>query len=103
MKKVTRDNTNKKNIIDNIYGKIGLPTCYIEKIINDLILILTENTITKKILKIKNFGSFFLKKKNKRIGRNPKNKMYHEISERNVVTFKPSEELKKKLNSYVSR
>ena len=103
MKKVTRDNTKKKNIINNVYGEIGLPASYIQKIINDLIRILTESTITKKILKIKNFGTLKKKKKNKRIGRNPKNKKVHEISERNVVTFKPSEELKKKLNLYVPR
>ena len=52
----------------------------------------------------KNFGTFYLKKKSKRVGRNPKNKKIdHEISERNVVIFKPSELLKKKLNIHVGQ
>ena len=101
--KATRENTNKKDIVNNISERLGLPNAYIAEIFDDLILILISNSILKKKIKIKNFGTFFLKKKNKRIGRNPKSKIVHEISERNVVTFKPAEILKKKLNSYVRK
>ncbi|MBL6857434.1 MAG: HU family DNA-binding protein [Pelagibacteraceae bacterium] len=102
--KVIRENTHKKDIIKNIYRKIGLPNTYAAQILNDIINILTLNIITKKIIKIKNFGTFYLKKKSKRVGRNPKNKKIdHEISERNVVIFKPSELLKKKLNIHVGQ
>jgi integration host factor subunit alpha len=99
--KVIRDNTKKKNIVKNIFLKTGLPKTYINKIIDDLNLILISNIIFKKKIKIKNFGTFLLKKKNKRFGRNPRNKSDHEISERNVVTFKVSEDFKKKLNNNV--
>ena len=57
----------------------------------------------KSYLKIKNFGSFNLRKKNSRIGRNPKNKIDHEISERNVLTFKAADKLNKKVNSHVKK
>ena len=95
--KVTRDNTHKKNIINNIFNTTGLPASYAVNIVNDIISIISSNIITHKKIKIKNFGTFFLKKKNKRIGRNPKTKINYEISERNVVTFKPAEDFKKKL------
>lgn len=101
--KITRNNTQKKKIINNIFKETGLPSVYILKIVDDLISILKKNIYLKKKTKIKNFGTFFLIKKNKRIGRNPKDKINHEISERNVVTFKAADDLKKKLNFNVER
>ena len=98
-----RVNTHKKNIINNIFNKVGIPVNYANKLVDELILILISNIVIKKKLKIKNFGVFNLKKKKKRIGRNPKNKDIYEILERNVVTFKSSEELRKKLNPNVKR
>jgi|TARA_B110000881_G_scaffold111367_1_gene97766 nucleoid DNA-binding protein len=100
---VTRDNTHKKNIVNNIFKKVGLPSSYAAKLVNDLIIILITNLISKKKFKIKNFGTFDLKKKKKREGRNPKNKIIHEILERNIVTFKAAEKLKKKLNTDVKK
>ena len=54
--------------------------------------------LKNKKVKISNFGTFILKKKNKRIGRNPKTKEEKIISERNVILFKPSKELKNYIN-----
>ena len=62
--------------------------------INDIFNILIENLKNDKILKIKNFGTFKILNKNKRVGRNPKNNKLYEISERNVATFKTSNYLK---------
>ena len=99
--KVIRNNTHKKNIIDNIFNKIGLPSSYTAKIIDDIILILISGIVTKKIFKIKNFGTFSLRNKNKRKGRNPKSKKEYEITKRNVVIFKLVDSMKKKLNNDV--
>ena len=96
--KLSRVNTQKKIIINNIFKKTGLPANYLAEIVNELILSLTSNIISQKTFKIKNFGVFNLKKKNKRIGRNPKNKIKYEVLERNVIIFKAAEELKRKLN-----
>jgi integration host factor subunit alpha len=101
--RLSRDNTHKKNIINNIFNKIGLSSNYSSRIIDDLIFILISSIVIKKKIKIKNFGTFSLKEKKKRIGRNPKTKDIHEISERNVVTFKQADNLKKKLNTYARK
>ena len=95
--KLSRVNTQKKIIINNIFKKTGLPANYLAEIVNELILSLTSNIISQKTFKIKNFGVFNLKKKNKRIGRNPKNKINHEIIARNVLTFKAAAKLNKKV------
>ena len=51
-----------------------------------------------RIFELEKFGTFELRKKKSRLGRNPKTKEKKIISERNVVLFKPSKELKKKIN-----
>ena len=52
-----------------------------------------------KKVKISKFGTFILRKKKERIGRNPKTKESKIISERNVILFKPSKELKNFINT----
>ena len=98
MKIQSRDNTHKKDIVSNIFKKVGVPSVYGMKLIDDIILIMLSNVLIKKSFKIKNFGSFTLTKKKKRIGRNPKNEVNYEILERNVLTFKAANELKRKIN-----
>jgi len=53
----------------------------------------------EKELKISKFGTFSIRSKKQRIGRNPKTKEETIISERNVVLFKPSKEFKNLINS----
>ena len=50
------------------------------------------------IVKIAGFGTFKVRKKNKRMGRNPKTGIEAEISERRVVTYHASDKIKKRLN-----
>jgi len=103
MKTINRHNTQKKNIVYNIFNIVGIPSSYAAKIVDDLISILILNLRKKNYLKIKNFGSFILKKKRKRIGRNPKNKIIYEIVERKVLTFKAAVELSRKVNNAVQK
>jgi len=103
MATVNRDNTRKKDIAKNILANIGTSFIYASKIIDDLINILICNLFLNELIKIKNFGTFKVQKKNKRIGRNPKNKKNYEISERNIISFKTAEELKKKINNNVKK
>ena len=101
MFKIKRENIKKKDIVNDISKIIGVPNSFSDLIVKDIIKILISNLKKNSEIKIKNFGTFLLKKKLKRIGRNPKNKMEYEISSRNVVTFKTSKYLKKRLNLYV--
>jgi len=98
-----RNNLKKEDINKNITSAIGLPKIYSAKIINDIIQILIFNLKCNNKLKIKSFGSFSLQKKNKRTGRNPKNKEIFHISKRTVVLFKASENLKKIINKNASK
>ena len=93
-----RNNLTKKDIVKSVYMQIGFPKKVIDEIINDLIDLIINGIKSDKKLKISNFGTFTLRKKKSRIGRNPKTKEQRIIEERKVVLFKPSKEFKKFVN-----
>ncbi len=94
-----RQNLTKKEIINSIYMQLGYSKNLIENIFEDIFDILLETLKEKGKIKISNFGTFILRHKKSRIGRNPKTKKEAVISERNVVLFKPSKALKNKINN----
>ena len=94
-----RINLTKKDIIKSIYLQIGLSKKIIDLFLEDIIKILTNNIKENKKVKISSFGTFVVRNKKNRIGRNPKTKEEKKISERNVLLFKPSKELKKYINN----
>ena len=93
-----RNNLTKKDIVKSIYMQIGFPKKVIEEIINDLIDLIIDGIKKDKKLKISNFGTFIIKEKKRRIGRNPKTKEEKVVGERKVVLFKPSKDFKKFVN-----
>ena len=94
-----RINLTKKDIVNSIYMQIGFSKKISENLLEDVFQIILKNIISEKKVKISKFGTFTLRKKNKRIGRNPKTKEEKIITERNVILFKPSKELKEYINS----
>ncbi len=94
-----RTNLTKKEIVNSIYMQLGFSKNIIENLLEDFLTILLNELIKNKKVKIPNFGTFTLRYKKSRIGRNPKTLEKKIISERNVVLFKPSNELKKMINS----
>ena len=80
--------------------QIGFSKKISGELLEDILEIILENLNKYKKIKIKNFGTFSLRLKKSRIGRNPKTKEKKIISERNVVLFKPSKDFKNYINSY---
>tara|TARA_B100000029_G_C16748438_1_gene657232 strand:- start:131 stop:424 length:294 start_codon:yes stop_codon:yes gene_type:complete len=94
-----RQNLTKKEIINSIYMQLGYSKKLIENILEDMFEIILESLKEKGKVKISNFGTFILRYKKSRIGRNPKTKKEAVISERNVILFKPAKFLKNKINN----
>ena len=94
-----RQNLTKKEIINSIYMQLGYSKNLIENILEDIFEILLISLKEKGKVKISNFGTFILRFKKSRVGRNPKTKKQALISERNVILFKPSKFLKNKINN----
>ena len=94
-----RVNLTKKEIVNSIYMQIGFSKSIAEILLEDLLSIILSELIINKKVKIPKFGTFILRYKKSRMGRNPKTLEKKLISERNVVLFKPSKDLKKFINT----
>ena len=95
-----RKNIKRKDLIANVYLNIGFSKTISENIVYDIFNLFINNIISNNVLKISNFGNFIKKNKKQRIGRNHKTKEVKVISSRNVIIFKASNLLKKKINQY---
>ncbi len=94
-----RINLTKKDIVNLVYMQLGFSKQISENLIDEFFSLIVSNLIREKKIKISRFGTFSIRKKNSRIGRNPKTKEEKKISERNVVLFKPSKEFKELINT----
>ena len=80
--------------------QIGFSKKISEQLLEDILEIILGNLKKHKKIKISNFGTFSLRLKKSRLGRNPKTKEKNIITERNVVLFKPSKDFKNYINNY---
>ena len=94
-----RINLTKKEIINSIYMQLGYSKKISENLLEDILSIILENLIKNKKVKIPKFGTFAIRHKKSRIGRNPKTLENKIISERKVILFKASKNLKQFINS----
>ena len=79
--------------------QIGFSKTISENLIDDFLITLIDNLKNEKKLKLSKFGTFLIRSKKSRIGRNPKTKEKKVISDRDVVLFKASKEFKDLVNS----
>ena len=96
-----RVNLTKKEIINSVFMQIGFSKKMSESILEDILTDIVNNLKKYKVVKISNFGTFHIRYKKRRVGRNPKTKEEKIIKERNVVLFKPSKEFKNFINNDV--
>ena len=93
-----RINLTKKDLVNLIYMQLGFSKQISENLIDDFFQTIIKNLSKEKILKLSKFGTFSIRQKKSRVGRNPKTKEEKIIVERNVVLFKPSKEFKDFIN-----
>ena len=94
-----RINLTKKNLVNSIYMQIDFSKSISETLIDDFLSTIIINLKLEKKLKISKFGTFLIRNKKSRMGRNPKTKEKKVISSRDVVLFKASKEFKDLINS----
>tara|TARA_B100000767_G_C19407462_1_gene386552 strand:+ start:169 stop:474 length:306 start_codon:yes stop_codon:yes gene_type:complete len=94
-----RSNLTKKDLINSVYMQIGFSKNVSENLIDDFLYTIIDNLKKEKKLKLSKFGTFSVRSKKSRIGRNPKTKEQKIISNREVVLFKASNEFKDLVNS----
>ncbi len=93
-----RINLTKKDLVNIVYMQLGFSKKISENLIEDFFAKILLNIKNEKKLKLSKFGTFSLRQKKSRIGRNPKTKETKIIKSREVVLFKPSKEFKAFVN-----
>ena len=93
-----RINLTKKDLVNSVYMQIGFSKQISENLIEEFFSLIVTNLKTARKVKISKFGTFSIRLKKSRSGRNPKTKEDKIISEREVVLFKPSKEFKEFIN-----
>ncbi|MDC3119992.1 integration host factor subunit alpha [Candidatus Pelagibacter sp.] len=93
-----RVNLTKKDLVNYVYMQLGFSKQVSENLIEDFLSTIASNIKADKKLKLSKFGTFAIRQKKSRIGRNPKTKERKVISSRNVVLFKPSKDFKSFVN-----
>ena len=94
-----QNNFTREDIAESLHTDFGLTKKDCIIFVNDIIDIIIEGLKNEGYVKIHNFGSFKIKRKSSRIGRNPKTKEDVMIDERNVIAFKAS----KRLLNFINR
>ena len=95
-----RINLTKKDIVNLVYMQLGFSKQISESLIDEFFSLIIFNLKKEKKIKISKFGTFSIRSKKSRIGRNPKTKEIKKISQRNVVLFKPSKDFKEFINNF---
>ena len=88
----------RNDLVEKISSNVGLPNSTSSLIIENVFDFILSELENNQDVKISSFGSFIIRNKKSRLGRNPKTGIEVPISARNVVTFNPSNILKSKLN-----
>ena len=91
---------NKKELVDRISrNQDQLPHRDIELVVKTIIKSMTNALSSGQRIEIRGFGSFSLRYRKPRIGRNPKSGSIVNINERYVPHFKPGKNLKHRVNN----
>ena len=89
-------------LCEAVYREVGLSRSESSALVELVLKDITDCLEKGETVKLSSFGSFIVRKKNQRIGRNPKTGTEVPISPRRVVVFKPSAILKRQINDKTS-
>ena len=87
------------DLCEAVYQKVGLSRTESAALVELVLQEITDCLERGETVKLSSFGSFVVRKKGQRIGRNPKTGKEVPISPRRVMVFKPSAILKQRINS----
>jgi integration host factor subunit alpha len=91
-------NVTRVDLYEAVYQKVGLSRSESLAMVELVLKEITDSLEKGETVKLSSFGSFIVRKKKQRIGRNPKTGTEATISPRRIVVFKPSAILKQQIN-----
>ena len=86
------------DLSEAVYQKVGLSRTESAELVEHVLGEMADAIARGETVKLSSFGSFVVRSKGERIGRNPKTGIEVPISPRRVMVFKPSNNLKSRIN-----
>jgi integration host factor subunit alpha len=90
----------KADMAERLFDDLGLNKREAKELVEAFFEEIRASLETGRQVKLSGFGNFDLRKKNQRPGRNPKTGEEIPISARRVVTFRPGQKLKARVEAY---
>ena len=87
------------HLSEAVFSEVGLSRYESAQLVESVLEHISNALVKNEIVKISSFGTFSTRNKRARIGRNPKTGAEAEISGRRVITFRPSQRMKDRVNS----
>ena len=91
------------DLAEAVYEAVGLSRTESAELVERFLALIGDALVAGQNVKLSSFGSFQVRSKNQRIGRNPKTGEEVPILPRQVLVFKPSNVLKSKINKSMVR
>jgi integration host factor subunit alpha len=85
-------------LYDAVYRKVGLSRTESSALVELVLKEISDSVARGEIVKLSSFGTFHVRQKGERMGRNPKTGVDVPISPRRVIVFKASAVMKKRIN-----
>jgi integration host factor subunit alpha len=86
-------------IAEAVYHEVGLSRSDSADLVDAVLKTISDRLAAGETVKISSFGTFSLRQKGQRIGRNPKTGEEVPILPRRALVFKPSHALKRRVNN----
>jgi integration host factor subunit alpha len=91
------------DLAETVVQKVGLPRNESQELVELVIKVLSERLAEGEAVKLSSFGSFNIRQKGERVGRNPKTGQEVPITPRRVLVFRPSNIMKERINTGLGR
>ncbi|MFD0915599.1 integration host factor subunit alpha [Pseudahrensia aquimaris] len=85
------------DLYEAVYRKVGLSRTESAQLVESVIEEICNAAVAGETIKLSSFGTFSIRSKNERVGRNPKTGQEVPITPRRVMVFRPSNILKEKV------
>ncbi len=95
---MTNETLTRADLSEAVYQQVGLSRNESSMLVDAVLEEISAALEKGEEVKISSFGTFSLRQKAERIGRNPKTKVEVPIKPRRVLTFRPSHVLRERIN-----
>ena len=97
---MSKNTLTRANLTEAVYEQIGLSRNESSALVESVLDMISDSLVAGENVKISSFGSFLVRQKNGRMGRNPKTGEEVPIDPRRVLVFRPSQVMKDRINNH---